>query len=73
MGWDHMTHNWQIYNALQTMIVNVRWMKGGKVLFKSVNFAGYIGVYNAVKQVRLSAPRAVYDRMRVRRTPLLSR
>jgi acid ceramidase len=31
------------------MIVNINWKKGGKILFKSNNFAGFVGVYNGLK------------------------
>jgi acid ceramidase len=51
MGWNHTTHNWYLYEKLRPSIINVRWTKGGKEVFKSVNFAGYIGVYNGLKQV----------------------
>jgi len=50
MGWNHTTHNWYLYEKLRPNIINVRWMKGGKELYKSVNFAGYIGVYNGLKK-----------------------
>jgi acid ceramidase len=50
LGWNPKTHDWALTEKLRSMIINVRWMKGGKVLYKSNNFAGYVGIYNAVKQ-----------------------
>jgi len=50
MGWNHTTHNWQTWEKLRPLIINVQWMKNGKPLYKSVNFAGYIGIYNGLKK-----------------------
>jgi len=50
MGWNHTTHNWQTFEKLRPLIVNIQWLKGGKPLYKSVNFAGYIGIYNGLKK-----------------------
>ena len=36
---------------LRPMVINVDFHKNGKSLFKSVQYAGYIGVLTAVKQV----------------------
>ncbi|UMM14952.1 hypothetical protein L5515_002572 [Caenorhabditis briggsae] len=49
MGWDPELHDWQISQKLRKMIINVNWIKDGKLLFKSNNFAGYIGIYNGLK------------------------
>jgi acid ceramidase len=50
MGWNHTTHNWQLWEKLQPAVINVQWIKNGKPLYKSVNFAGYIGIYNGLKK-----------------------
>ncbi|KAL6732303.1 hypothetical protein Aduo_003077 [Ancylostoma duodenale] len=50
LGWNPDTHEWAISSALRKMIVNVNWIKDGKILYKSNNFAGYIGIYNGMKQ-----------------------
>jgi len=50
MGWNHETHNWQLWEKLREAIINVQWTRGGKPLYKSVNFAGYIGIYNGLKK-----------------------
>lgn len=49
MGWDPVLHDWQISQKLRKMIINVNWLKDGKLLYKSNNFAGYIGIYNGLK------------------------
>jgi len=49
MGWDPVTHDWILTNKLRKMVINLVWMKDGKELYKTVNFAGFIGVYNGVK------------------------
>jgi acid ceramidase len=49
LGWNEKTHDWAITERLRKTIVNVDWKKGGKTIFKSVNFAGFVGVYNGVR------------------------
>lgn len=51
--WDVNTKTWEITDALRPTVVNLDFQKGGKTVFKSVNFAGYIGILTAVKPVRL--------------------
>lgn len=50
--WDVKTKTWEITDALRPTVVNLDFQKGGKTVFKSVNFAGYIGILTAVKPVR---------------------
>ncbi|GMS99921.1 hypothetical protein PENTCL1PPCAC_22096 [Pristionchus entomophagus] len=49
LGWDPETHDWMITAILRKMIVNINWMRGGKLIYKSNNFAGFIGIYNGMK------------------------
>lgn len=49
MGWDIKNHTWAITEALRPMIMNLDFQKNNKTIFKSVNFAGYIGVLTGVK------------------------
>ncbi|CAJ0962682.1 unnamed protein product, partial [Mesorhabditis belari] len=49
LGWNPNAHEWEISQHLRKMILNVNWMSQGKVVFKSNHFAGYIGIYNALK------------------------
>jgi acid ceramidase len=50
MGWDPQNHTWHVTEALRPAIVNLDWQKSGKTLFKSVNYAGYIGILTAIKR-----------------------
>lgn len=43
-----------VTEQLRNTIVNVEWKKGGKTVFKSVNFAGFVGVYNGVRPQRFT-------------------
>jgi len=54
LGWDEVTHDWSITERLRKTILNVEWTKGGKTIFKSVNFAGFVGVYNGIKAQRFT-------------------
>ena len=49
LGWDMNSHEWTVSEKLRKMIINVNWIKNGKLLFKSNEFAGYIGIYNGMK------------------------
>ncbi|XP_014780316.1 acid ceramidase [Octopus bimaculoides] len=49
MGWDLKNNDWAITEALRPMIMNLDFQKNNKTVFKSVNFAGYIGVLSGVK------------------------
>jgi len=54
LGWNEKTHDWAITERLRKTIVNVDWKKNGKTVFKSVNFAGFVGVYNGVRPQRFT-------------------
>jgi len=54
LGWNYRTHQWALTEKLRKMIFNVNWKRNGTLLYKSVNFAGYTGVYNAVKPNKFS-------------------
>ncbi|KAH3838740.1 acid ceramidase-like [Dreissena polymorpha] len=49
LGWDVKNRTWQLTDILRPAIVTLDWQRGGKTLFKSVNYAGYIGVLTAIK------------------------
>ncbi|ESN94632.1 hypothetical protein HELRODRAFT_69189, partial [Helobdella robusta] len=49
MGWDSQNSTWLMTEALKDSVVNLKWKKNGQVLFKSVNYVGYIGVFTAMK------------------------
>jgi len=54
MGWDVKTHTWQTTELLRPLTVNLDFQRGGKTVFKSVNFAGYIGILTAVRPKRFT-------------------
>ncbi|XP_023221260.1 acid ceramidase-like [Centruroides sculpturatus] len=49
MGWDAKNHTWLITEALQQTLAQLEFYKGNKLLYKSVGFAGYVGVITAIK------------------------
>ncbi|BFZ24631.1 hypothetical protein BsWGS_27670 [Bradybaena similaris] len=49
LGWDIKNKTWAITEKLRPLIVNLDWQRGGQTVFKSTNFAGYIGILTAVK------------------------
>jgi len=49
--WDSKNHTWQVTEALRPAIITLDWQRKNKTVFKSVNFAGYIGIATAVKPV----------------------
>lgn len=49
LGWDIKNKTWEITEALRPMVINVDFQSKGKTVFKSVHFAGYIGVLTGIK------------------------
>uniref|UniRef100_A0A646QE44 Acid ceramidase n=1 Tax=Hemiscolopendra marginata TaxID=943146 RepID=A0A646QE44_9MYRI len=49
MGWDVRNHTWEGTEMLRKLVVMVDFQKGNSTVFRSVHFAGYIGVLSAVK------------------------
>lgn len=47
--WDVKNHTWQTTEALRPLVVELDFQREGKTVFKSVNFAGYIGVLTGIK------------------------
>jgi len=54
LGWNEKTHDWTVTERLRKNIINVDWRKNGKTVFKSVNFAGFVGVYNGMRPQRFT-------------------
>jgi len=54
MGWDVKTHKWQTSELLRPLTVNLDFQRGGKTVFQSVNFAGYIGVLTGIRPHRFT-------------------
>jgi acid ceramidase len=49
MGWDIVNNTWPVAEMLRPIVVNVEYMKGGKLLYTGIHFAGYIGILSALK------------------------
>jgi len=49
IGWDIKNKTWSVTEMLRPLIVNLDWQRGGKTVFKSVNYAGYTGILTAIK------------------------
>ena len=50
-SWDAKNHTWLIAEKLVGITVKLNWIKNNKLVYKSVNFAGYIGILTALKPV----------------------
>ncbi|KAI0981179.1 hypothetical protein GJ496_002266 [Pomphorhynchus laevis] len=49
MGWDHINNRWIIQEYLQPLLMSVNFTSSGKTLFRSVGYAGSIGVLTGMK------------------------
>nr|CAB3223328.1 acid ceramidase-like [Phallusia mammillata] len=49
MGWDTKNHTWLIAEYLHPLVVNLDFTRNGTTVYKTVNFAGYIGVLTGMK------------------------
>ena len=52
--WDVKNHTWLTTEALRPLVVELDFQRGGVSVFKSVNFAGYIGVLTGIKPQRFT-------------------
>ncbi|XP_053657432.2 acid ceramidase isoform X1 [Cherax quadricarinatus] len=50
MGWDPKRHAWRVSELLKPLVVQLQWYKAGKLVYTSVNYAGYIGILTGVKK-----------------------
>ncbi|KAK7097092.1 acid ceramidase-like [Littorina saxatilis] len=49
IGWDVKNKTWQVTEALRPLVINLDFQRGGKTVFKSVNFAGYVGILTGLR------------------------
>ncbi|XP_033825688.1 acid ceramidase isoform X1 [Periophthalmus magnuspinnatus] len=49
MGWDMKNKSWIISEKLKPLVVNLDFRKNNKTVFKSTNFAGYVGMLTGIK------------------------
>nr|XP_057932448.1 acid ceramidase [Doryrhamphus excisus] len=49
MGWDARNKSWVVSELLKPLVVNVDFRRNKQTLFKSTNFAGYVGMLTGIK------------------------
>ncbi|KAM9450012.1 acid ceramidase [Clarias gariepinus] len=49
LGWDMKNHSWVITEKLKPLVVNVDFRRNNKTVFKSTNFAGYVGMLTGIR------------------------
>jgi len=49
MGWDQVNNTWLLTEALRPLVVNIDFTRQNQTVYKSVHFAGYIGVITGMK------------------------
>ncbi|XP_076468344.1 acid ceramidase-like isoform X2 [Babylonia areolata] len=54
VGWDVQNKTWPVTEALRPMVINLDFRRGGKTVFQSVSFAGYVGILTAIKPKQFS-------------------
>ncbi|XP_059372650.1 N-acylsphingosine amidohydrolase (acid ceramidase) 1a [Carassius carassius] len=49
MGWDRQNKTWTLTEKLKPLVVNINFQRGNKTIFKSTNFAGYVGILTGIR------------------------
>ncbi|KAM9792833.1 acid ceramidase [Neosynchiropus ocellatus] len=49
LGWDVKNKSWIISEKLKPLVVNLDFQRNNKTVFKSTNFAGYVGMLTGIK------------------------
>ncbi|KAG7313854.1 hypothetical protein KOW79_022350 [Hemibagrus wyckioides] len=49
MGWDKKNHSWMLTENLKPLVVNVDFRRNNSTVFKSTNFAGYVGTLTGIQ------------------------
>ncbi|KAM9236272.1 acid ceramidase isoform 3-T3 [Leptosomus discolor] len=49
LGWDVKNNSWTLTRELKPLVVNLDFQRNNKTVFRSTNFAGYIGMVSGVK------------------------
>uniref|UniRef100_A0A8C7YYK3 Acid ceramidase n=1 Tax=Oryzias sinensis TaxID=183150 RepID=A0A8C7YYK3_9TELE len=49
LGWDVKNKSWTISEKLKPLVVNLDFKKNNQTVFKSTNFAGYVGMLTGIK------------------------
>lgn len=53
-SWDVKNHTWLTTEALRPLVVELDFQRGGQTVYKSINFAGYVGVLTGMKPQRFT-------------------
>ncbi|KAG9259665.1 acid ceramidase [Astyanax mexicanus] len=49
MGWDLKNRSWVITEKLKPLVVNIEFTRNNHTVFKSTNFAGYVGMLTGIR------------------------
>ncbi|KAH0616157.1 hypothetical protein JD844_027075 [Phrynosoma platyrhinos] len=49
LGWDVKNSSWSVTKELKPLMVSLEFQRNNKTVFKSANFAGYVGMISGVK------------------------
>ncbi|XP_069049445.1 acid ceramidase [Lepisosteus oculatus] len=49
LGWDMKNKSWAVTERLRPLVVNLDFQRNKKTIFKSTNFAGYVGMLTGIK------------------------
>ncbi|KAL2077415.1 hypothetical protein ACEWY4_026919 [Coilia grayii] len=49
MGWNHKNHSWTLTEKLKPLTVNIDFKRNNITVFKSTNFAGYVGILTGIR------------------------
>uniref|UniRef100_A0A3Q2FQP6 Acid ceramidase n=1 Tax=Cyprinodon variegatus TaxID=28743 RepID=A0A3Q2FQP6_CYPVA len=49
LGWDVKNKSWAISEKLKPLVVNLNFKRNNQTVFKSTNFAGYVGMLTGIK------------------------
>lgn len=53
-SWDMKNQSWVITEKLKPLVVNVDFRRNNNTVFKSTNFAGYVGMLTGIQPVTLT-------------------
>uniref|UniRef100_A0A3B4GF00 Acid ceramidase n=1 Tax=Pundamilia nyererei TaxID=303518 RepID=A0A3B4GF00_9CICH len=53
MGWDVKNKSWIISERLKPLVVNLDFKRNNQTVFKSTNFAGYVGMLTGIKPINV--------------------
>lgn len=54
LGWDIQNHTWSTTEILRPLVVELDFQRKNRTVYKSINFAGYVGVLTGMKPQRFT-------------------